>query len=235
MKVISLYDYTGEALRPWLALGYECHAYDIQHDGDELVDGIHYHHADLHDFETLVSIINEHEDACFGLAFPVCTDLAVSGARHFEAKRKKDPLFQDRACLHARQCAWVFEQIGCPYLVENPISVLATLWRKPDYRFDPYEFGGYVPEAEAAHPRWPDYIPERDAYPKRTCLWTGNGFVMPEPRCVPKPDGHALTHLKLGGTSKKTKNIRSATPRGFARAVALANTTQTADQRERRA
>jgi len=28
---------------------------------------------------------------------------------------------------------------------------------------------------------------------------------------------------KLGGKSVKTKNIRSATPRGFAKAVALAN------------
>ena len=28
--VISLYDYTGEALRPWAEAGYHCFAYDIQ-------------------------------------------------------------------------------------------------------------------------------------------------------------------------------------------------------------
>ena len=30
--VISLYDYTGEALKPWAEAGYHCFAYDIQHD-----------------------------------------------------------------------------------------------------------------------------------------------------------------------------------------------------------
>ena len=29
--VISLYDFTGEALKPWAEAGYECYAYDIQH------------------------------------------------------------------------------------------------------------------------------------------------------------------------------------------------------------
>jgi len=35
--------------------------------------------------------------------------------------------------------------------------------------------------------------------------------------------GHSRQHLKLGGKSMKTKNIRSATPRGFAQAVFNAN------------
>ena len=29
--VISLYDFTGEALKPWAEAGYDCYAYDIQH------------------------------------------------------------------------------------------------------------------------------------------------------------------------------------------------------------
>ena len=35
--VISLYDYTGEALKPWAMAGYQCLAYDIQHDGTAYV------------------------------------------------------------------------------------------------------------------------------------------------------------------------------------------------------
>lgn len=35
--------------------------------------------------------------------------------------------------------------------------------------------------------------------------------------------GQSKAHNKLGGKSDRTKNIRSATPRGFARAVFLAN------------
>jgi len=36
-------------------------------------------------------------------------------------------------------------------------------------------------------------------------------------------DGYSDQFKKLGGKSLKTKNIRSATPRGFAKAVMIAN------------
>lgn len=29
--VLSFYDYTGEAVRPWAEQGYDCHIFDIQH------------------------------------------------------------------------------------------------------------------------------------------------------------------------------------------------------------
>ena len=67
-------------------------------------------------------------------------------------------------------------------------------------------------------------LPHRDAYPKKTCLWTGNGFNMPYKVAVECDSfGSSTQHRKLGGKSMKTKNIRSATPRGFARAVVEAN------------
>jgi hypothetical protein len=42
-----------------------------------------------------------------------------------------------------------------------------------------------------------------------------------EPTKIPtcKPTGYSTQHLKLGGKSQRTKDIRSATPRGFAKAV----------------
>ena len=231
--VISLYDYTGEALKPWAKKGYTCHAFDIQHDEASLVDrfegggSISFHKADLHDHKNLNAIYYAFADkpVAFGMAFPVCTDLAVSGAAWFKKKAEADPLFQQRAAQHAIDCAGLFDDLGCPYFIENPVSVLATKWRKPDYSFHPYEYGGYIPYGEEQHPRWPDFIAPRDAYPKKTCLWTGNGFKMPSKVAVEPESGHSRQHLKLGGKSAKTKNIRSATPRGFARAVMLANTT----------
>jgi hypothetical protein len=230
--VISLYDYTGEALKPWAEAGYTCHAYDIQHDEASLVDrfegggSISFHKADLHDYKTLNAIFYAFTDrsVAFGMAFPVCTDLAVSGAAWFKKKAEADPLFQQRAAQHAIDCAGLFDDLGCPYFIENPVSVLATKWRKPDHTFHPYEYGGYIAKNDAQHPRWPDYIADRDAYPKKTCLWTGNGFVMPPKVPVEPESGHSRQHLKLGGKSAKTKNIRSATPRGFAIAVMAANT-----------
>ena len=236
--VISLYDYTGEALWPWAEAGYDCYAYDIQHkhetiefryNTEHFASGgeIHYLHADLHEFSTHQDLFFQFngQKVCFAMAFPVCTDLAVSGAAHFAKKAEADPLFQERAAQHAIDCADLFDDLGCPYFIENPVSVLATKWRKPDYSFHPYEYGGYIPYGEEQHPTWPDFIAPRDAYPKKTCLWTGNGFKMPNKVAVEPESGHSRQHLKLGGKSAKTKNIRSATPRGFARAVMLANTT----------
>ena len=239
--VISLYDYTGEALLPWAKSGYECYAFDIQHElhveqsqyshgYDRCVNyngggSISYFYADLHDFDTHRHIFNRFNGhkVVFGMAFPVCTDMAVSGAAHFKKKSKIDPDFQKKAVQHAIDCADLFEDLGCPYFIENPVSVLSTQWRKPDYCFHPYEYGGYIPEDESVHPRWPEYIADRDAYPKKTCLWTGNGFTMPKPKPVDTPNGYSVQHLKLVGKSIRTKNIISATPRGFARAVMLAN------------
>ena len=233
--VLSLYDYTGEALKPWAEAGYACYAFDIQHDETPRVDMFNsggfiiYKHADLHNKQTLKDIANSFwfKDVAFGMAFPVCTDLAVSGAAHFKRKAERDPEFQERAVNYAVWCSVLFQNLDVPYFIENPVSVLATKWRKPDHSFHPYEYGNYIPDDEAAHPTWPEYIASKDAYPKKTCLWTGNGFIMPWTDPVQPEEGHSRQHLKLGGKSAKTKNIRSATPRGFARAVYEFNSTET--------
>ena len=230
--VLSLYDYTGEALKPWAEQGYSCVAFDIQHD-DSTTDvypsggSIKYVHADLHKLQTHRQIFMKYngKNVVFGMAWPVCTDMAVSGAPHFAAKRKVDPLFQDKAAKHAVRCARLFNELGVPYMIENPVSVLATLWRKPNHSFHPYQYGNYIHDDEAEHPVWPDYIAPKDAYPKKTCLWTGNGFTMPWTDPVEPEQGHSRQHLKLGGKSMKTKNIRSATPRGFATAIYEFNAT----------
>ena len=233
--VISLYDFTGEALKPWADAGHECYAFDIQHDPHEItkeysrkhMDGsIEYRHADLHDHETLNAIQDEFSDqhVVFGMAFPVCTDMAVSGAAWFKKKAEANPSFQDEAVSYAMWCAKLFNSMHIPYFIENPVSVLATMWRKPDYYFHPYYYGGYIPDDEAEHPRWPEYIAPYDAYPKKTCLWTGGNFNMPPPCYSNLPDGsYSKQHLKLGGKSQRTKDIRSATPRGFAIAIYEAN------------
>ena len=120
------------------------------------------------------------------------------------------------------------EAYGVPYAIENPVSVISSEWRKPDHMFQPCDFGGYLPEDDTSP--YPDIIPARDAYTKKTCLWTGNGFVMPAKRPVDPVKyqdrnglNYSALHWKLGGKSLRTKNIRSATPRGFAQAVFAAN------------
>lgn len=228
-RAVFIFDYTGIMATPWLEAGYECLLIDGQHP-----KGItrHVDNPLLAMYGTWIDkknwmagaadIIRIVSEADFVFGFPECTDLAVSGAAHFESKRKKNPDFQKEAVGMAHLVAMVGEMMRCPYGIENPISVMSTLWRKPDYSFNPYEYGGYLPEDDI-HPLFPDHIAPRDAYPKKTCIWSGGGFVMPEKKPVVPEDGFSRQHLKLGGKSLRTKNIRSATPRGFARAVFEAN------------
>lgn len=92
-------------------------------------------------------------------------------------------------------------------MIENPVSAVSTYWRKPDYTFNPCDYGGYL-------------TPPDDAYTKRTCLWTGNGFAMPKPKPVKPVEGSRMHSL---GPSTDRAALRSITPQGFARAVFEAN------------
>lgn len=238
MYILSFYDVTGNAVRPWAAAGYRCYCFDIQNKGTvetfpiwrESTRGcIHYRNADLYSAQTWIDLENEFtpDDVALVLGFPVCTDLAVSGAKHWEKKRAANPDFQIVAADHARRVAEFACHKDAPFAIENPVGALSTLWRKPNFYFHPYEYGGYLRPDEAQHPEYPDHIAPRDAYFKKTGIWCGNGFCKPQERRVdPIPRdrfGMSSQFAKLGGKSAKTKNIRSATPRGFARAVFTAN------------
>jgi hypothetical protein len=104
-QVISLYDFTGEALRPWAEAGYECFAYDIQHEGERTEGNITFVHADLYDGGTLLDILARHNNkACFMSAFPPCTDLASSGAKWWKKKAEANPDFQTEAVHNVARC-----------------------------------------------------------------------------------------------------------------------------------
>lgn len=179
--VLSLYCYTGEAVRPWAAAGYDCVCFDIQHPAGGTVESvglgtIRKERLDLWDRANVLALADRFAGrVAFMSSFPVCTDMTVAGARHFAAKAAADPLFQRKAADRAIWCGDLGAALGCPWYAENPVSVLSTLWRRPDHTFHPWQFGGYLDAAEATHPRWPDYFPAFDCYTKKTCLWTGGG------------------------------------------------------------
>ena len=155
--------------------------------------------------------------AALVISFAPCTDLAVSGAAHFERKRLANPRFQE----DATEMAVLASLFGVPFAVENPVSVLSTTWRKPDHTFHPWEWAGYCPEGP--HPEAPQLYPEQDRYNKKTCLWTGNGFQLPERKPLEPAVGQNPGHRALGGKSAKTKHLRSLTPRGLSRAIFVGN------------
>lgn len=240
-NIVSLFDESGNALRPWANAGFRCFAFDLENDGRVEAVGnrggtITFVNADLmpDDWREAGSLNDTLRAVValrpfFVMGFPPCTDLATSGAKHFETKWQADPDFQLRAVALARVVETVGNRPHCPRFFENPRSVISTFWRKPDYKFHPCQYGGYLPEDDV-HPRWSQYIAPRDAYEKETWLWSGNGFKMPPrrdvmPVIIEYENGvkGSKQFAKLGGKSKKTKQIRSETPRGFAIAVYCAN------------
>lgn len=219
---IFLCDYTGIMAQPWIEGGYRAVLIDPQHNASDKNATPETISNTIEGGAKRIGEIIKNENVVFVFGFPPCTDVAVSGAAHFDKKRAADPHFQAKAALIAEQCRMVGLIAGCPWGFENPVSVFSNIFGKPSYTFHPYEYGGYLP-IEDRHPHYPELIAPRDAYPKKTCLWTGGGFQMPEKKPVPWVGGYSDQHKKLGGKSLKTKNIRSATPRGFARAVYESN------------
>ena len=190
--MISCFDKSTVMAKPWAEEGYLCYCVDLQHPRGETREGnIIKVGADMHTW------IPPRGEIAFAAFFPPCTDLAVSGARWF--KEKGLHRLSDAIALFAR-CVDIAETLECPWLIENPVSTISSYWRKPDHRFHPWEYG--------------------DAYTKKTCLWTGNGFVMPERRPVFPSEG---SRMHLLPPSDDRADLRSITPPGFARAVWRAN------------
>lgn len=200
--VISLCDKTGNMVRPWAEAGYECWCVDIQHsirrERVEKVGGglIHFVWGDVRTWCPPPEVRGRIAKV-FG--FPPCTHVAVSGARDFRIKATamlRDSLEMFAACEHAAKWS------GAPYMIENPIGKFSDHMGKPDYIFQPWHYG--------------------DLWTKATCLWTGNGFVMPPPIHDAPPPGTTNKIWKMPPSDDRA-DLRSETPPGFARAVFEAN------------
>lgn len=205
--VISLCDLTGNMVKPWVEAGYNAVLVDPQHSTTRIEGPITKFAGTVEDVMEYAGHLIRSGDVEMVFGFPPCTDMAVSGARWFKDKHAKDPLFQAKAVMVAEQCRTIGRLSGAPYMVENPVSVLASAFGKPQHSFHPADYTAY----EAG-----------DNYTKKTCLWTGGGFVMPAPtkdETLGEPDNR----IHFASPGPERANFRSATPMGFARAVFDAN------------
>ena len=146
------------------------------------VDGPHYR-GDVFD------VIGDGWDLM--VAHPPCTDLAVSGARHFPAKIADGR--QDAALDFVRRLLDApIERIA----LENPISVISSKIRKPDQIIQPWMFGhGEV---------------------KATCLWLKNLPLLTPTNIV---DGREARVHRMSPGPNRWKE-RSRTLPGVAAAIA---------------
>lgn len=198
MVVVSLCDRTGNMVKPWANAGFECWCVDVQHSirAPKVVGNVHFAWGDVRTWAPPEEIRRR-----IGIifAFPPCTHVAVSGARDFRTKGTamlRDSLELFSACEHAAKWA------GVPYMIENPVGKFSDHMGRPDFTFQPWNFG--------------------DMESKKTCLWTGNGFRMPAFEILEKPGNIAESVWKCPPSADRG-DIRSVTPPGFARAVFEAN------------
>lgn len=227
-KVVwSLFEGSGFMVKPWADAGYTCYCFNADL-GDHGPYEMRVEHPNIHYVDTWISpgwepmkTIMTSEgmaepmpapDIIF--AFPPCTHMAQSGAQH-----DRDPAVIEEAVSLARVAKVLGDKYGCPWMVENPVGSLSTMWERPHYYFHPCDYGGYLDAGEGMyHPR----MPERNGYNKKTCIWAGNAFRMPEKKPV-ESCGYFWGWRWTGGNSARTKQLRSLTPEGFARAVFDAN------------
>jgi hypothetical protein len=179
---------------PWLEAGYECWVLDIQHEPGEHRDGnLVRVGADI------LTWLPPRRDYVMAFAFPPCTNLSVSGARWF---RDKGLAGLAEGIAVVERCALICQWTEAPWMLENPVSVLSSYWRKPDHSFQPWQYG--------------------DPYTKKTCLWTGHGFEMPPPLITERPVDTEERVWRMAPSADRGDK-RSETPMGFARAVFQAN------------
>jgi hypothetical protein len=216
---VFLFDTTGYAAEPFTKAGYHTLIVDMSNNGKHAFNKRATTVADWDILEFEDFLVELCSEARFVFGFPPCDDLAVTGAKHFWKKAQLNGNFQHDAIYLFRSVERIGERAKVPYSAENPTSRVSTLYRKPNFSFQPHEYGGYLPEDDE-HPDYPQYIEGRDRYPKTTNLWQGNGFKNPQKLAVYCPPGYAKQYLKLGGKSEKTKRIRSSSPRGYFIALA---------------
>lgn len=147
--------------------------------------------------QDVIPLLSEKWDMI--IAFPPCTDLAVSGARWFPEKRA------DGRQQKSIEFFMNFTRLDCPRVaIENPVGIMSTYYRKPDQVIHPWMFG---------HPEQ-----------KSTCLWlkglnplveTNN--VKAEMEMLPKCKRERQHYMSPGPERAKK---RSKTYSGIAKAMA---------------
>ena len=181
MRVLIACEYSGRVRDAFIALGHEAISCDLLPTD---ADGPHYQGS-------LFDVIDYPWDLM--IAHPPCTDLAVSGSRHFEAKKKDGRQYASVAFF--MQLVRRSDHIPMT-AIENPVCIMSSLYRKPDQIIHPWQFG--------------------HGETKATCLWL-KGLPLLEPTSI--VDGRENRVHRMPPSADRWK-LRSTTYQGIADAMA---------------
>ena len=134
MKVLVACEYSGVVRDAFIARGHDAMSCDLL---PTEAPGPHYQ-GDVRD------VLAYPWDLM--IAHPACTDTAVSGARHFPGK------WRDGRQAVSVAFFMSLTKVDIPkWGIEQPVSIMSTLYRKPDQSIQPWQFG--------------------HGETKKTCLW----------------------------------------------------------------
>jgi site-specific DNA-cytosine methylase len=184
MKILIACEESQTVCAAFRAKGHEAYSCDILPTSGQ--------HPEWHlqeDVRNLLSGYHSYWDLIIG--FPPCTDLAVSGARWFPAKRS-DGTQQKSINFFMRLVNANCKKIA----IENPIGIMSTEYRKPDQIIQPWQFG--------------------HGETKSTCLWL-KGLPLLQPTNI--VEGREGKVWRMAPHPDRAKN-RSKTYQGIADAMA---------------
>ena len=197
MKILVACEESQAVCSAFRELGYEAYSCDIE----ECSGG----HPEWHIQQDVLPLLDG--DCCFYtkdgaqhfikgewdliIAFPPCTNLAVSGARYFEEKRK------DGRQQKSIDFFMMFVNAKCKHIaIENPIGIMSTHYKKPNQIIQPWQFG--------------------HGETKATCLWLKNLCELTPTDIV---DGREQKVWRMPPSKDRAK-LRSKTYPGIAKAMA---------------
>lgn len=193
MRVLVACEFSGVVRRAFRALGHDAWSCDVLpaedghrcHIEDDVLNWL-----DGYPVFTPGGIVGRHPWDLL-IAHPPCTDLAVSGARHFAEK------IADGRQQRALDFVQALMDAPIPRIaIENPISVISSKIRKPDQIIQPWQFG--------------------HGETKATCLWL-KGLPLLQPTNIVE-GREARVHRMPPGPNRWKE--RSRTFEGIAQAMA---------------
>lgn len=126
MKVLVACEYSGIVREEFAKLGHDAWSCDIL---PTEIPGQHYEGF-------IQDVLKAFPIWDLIIAHPPCTNLAVSGARWFEQKRK------DGSQQVSIDFFLWFTRLDCNKIcIENPIGIMSTIYQKPDQIIQPWQFG----------------------------------------------------------------------------------------------
>ena len=150
-----------------------------------------------------VRLLNHLNKPVYGiLAAPPCTAFAGSGAQYWPKKDASGETLEALALVDACLRAVAIYKPAF-WALENPVGRLRRYLGPPTLIFNPCDYG--------------------DAYTKKTCLWGEFNAPAKNPVEPVRVCSQGSWVQKLGGKSERTKELRSTTPLGFAKAFFEAN------------